>query len=64
VPPRRIQRISDMLKDVSPPALEDCSLMGLCRSTLRLMVPLLVVHDFNVADRIADDFYTIEIWQP
>ena len=25
------------------------------------MVPLLVVHDFNVADQIADDFYTIEI---
>jgi hypothetical protein len=24
------------------------------------MVPLLVVHDFNVADQIADDFYTIE----
>jgi len=25
------------------------------------MLPLLVVHDFNVADQIADDFYTIEI---
>jgi len=25
------------------------------------MLPPLVVHDFNVADQIADDFYTIEI---
>jgi hypothetical protein len=37
------------------------SLYFVSRSTLRLMLPLLVVHDFNVADQIADDFYTIEI---
>jgi len=39
-----------------PPPAHSARYFG-SRSTLRLMVLLLVVHDFNVADQIADDFY-------
>ncbi len=56
----RFQRISDMLRDVSLPALGRLLTLEAVPPYVSCC-PLLVVHDFNVADQIADDFYTIEI---